>query len=1548
MKSMKKVLSLMICFCMLVSMFCFSTAVQASETNAKATFVKEYADRVIANKDGELYDVLPNGFNVYSRNPVTWVRKNGEITTPSSIMQQQYFFRVLDGLTELTGDSKYRDYAKSQYEMYMNTDSLHDKNGLFYSGNHRYYDINSGKILGDVTNKYEHKFNFPHYELMFETDSEKAADFVEAYWNAMVTDWENLLFSRHGSFDKDIASDVWASGTYNKDHELWLDNDESGLSFINAGTDLMYAAVEYYKATGNEDALSWAKNLWNEYYMASDPNTKILVYQYTKLASGDRGLLQFGDTYGDRALEGKILTKNYASSIYGIAVPAMVQMAADIEDEEWLNQLKESYEGFVDSAYNTETGKFRPILSDGTSLVGYTADVDGYFFNQGDVCSEYAFTTDLKTGLLYVATVTGSEKLWNIARNHFSALGEIGTQPGVGVSLRTSSTTNADPQHALVFFELYDKTGEKAYLDLALKICDNIKKYSYSNGYFLKASANANNNEYINASVNTIAPLVVLKGAAYEMGKPEAIPDFPIAVGGYLDEYSGETGDRTTDYSFTFSQKKSDVTSKTVNVVTGESYNLPDSINGHKVAWNTSSDTVDTSKAGTFTYYGTSEDNINCVLIVNVAGYNYYEDFEDFAADSAVGTSGRDVFRTNSTGVASGVLKYNYTDSAKENKALSIGYFESQSSCITYNTFSEAYTGKDVEIGYKMKIDGTGSARVRLATNTMLIPTVNASARQHNFLQVVADRDENGYTVSYYNFYNKSIRPIANANTTHTSDWLDIKIKLNFDAKTYEVFINGERTLSDSTDPEGHGFNNVETAYFLSDTLSEGSAAYLDNFYVKKAPSSNADGILKLQNSGAIGTYAFEVEQGEKVPAQNFTYKLINSKGEDTGLTVDVPVDFGVDTTYVGTFNREANVGGQTVPYTVTVNKLVSLIYDNFQEYEDDVVEDNSRPYYEPYNANYSRTTDRVVFDGTNKAVEIIGESGKATRFYSGANASSRKFEYSYSVKLDEKTKDNFTSTSLAFVNLKNSAGTQVGLFTLSINKDTDGSLYVGMNGTGAKYKPDIDFGEWITISGVVDFDSDRSDYGGYTVFCNGTELVERPLSNTAEPGPIEIRFTEAFTGDGITYLVDDIEINNYLTVKELKEASAKIYLGDEPKLPTEVTTVLTDGITRSTLPVEWNGTVSSDEVGTQTITGSVIGSSGYSPVLNVEVTDLPYEIDNILVHNKDGFTVMSLANGSAIKSVNVKKISNDTFTSKIFIGLFDETTGKLIQVKACDIDSNVSGWEKDETRSFDVNMNVAIPEGVNPENCNVRAFVVDSKLKPLGEKTSLSADIESATIWLTGDSQMCAYGENLKPETGWGEKLAEQFTNVTVNNEALGGQSTKSFYDQGRLQKILANSKPGDYLFVMFGLNDDKPEEYRRAEANTTYKEYLRKFVNEAREYGMIPVLLTSGERYTAFKDEFTVESTTGDYPEATRAVAKELNVPLVDVHSKVIANMKRLGKTEYQKYYMVFEAGLYPNYPNGSGDRSHYREEGAELIASFVVDGIKEINLPLASLSK
>lgn len=1546
MKGLKKVLSILICFAMVLPMFCFS-AFAADNTNSKTEFVKAYVDRVIKGKDGELYDFLPNGFNVYSQNPVTWVRKNGEITTPSSIMNQQYFFRLLDGLTELTGDTSYKNYAVNQYKNYMNNASLHDNNGLFYSGNHRYYDITSGKIIGDVTNSYELKFNFPYYKLMFEADSEKAADFVEAYWNAMVSDWENLLFSRHGSFNKTIASDVWASGTYNKEHELWLKNDSSGLSFINAGTDLIYAAVEYYKATGHKPALQWAKNLWNEYYMASDKNTKILVYQYTQLASGDRGKLQFGETYGDRALEGKILTKSYASAIYGIAVPALVQIASEINDTEWLNQLKESYEGFIDYAYNTETGKFRPILSDGTSLVGYTADVDGYFFKKGESPSEYAFTTDLKTGLLYVATVTDSEKLWNIARNKYSALGEIGTKPGVDVSLRLT-TTNADPQHALVFLKLYDKTKEESYLKLALKICDNMKKYCYSNGYFLNPTTNANNNEYINASVNEIAPLVMLKAAAYEMGKPDAIPDFPVAVGGYLDDYSGETGDRTTDEGFTYMQKKSDVTSKVVNVATGESYKLPASINGHKVDWMTDSDTADTSKAGTFTYYGTSEDNINCVLIVNVAGYNYYEDFEDFTAGSVISTSGRDVFRTNSTGAASGVLKYNYTDSSKENQALSIEAIESQASYVTYNTFSQAYTGKDVEIGYKMKIDGTGSARVRLATSTLLIPTVNASARQHNFLQVVADRDENGYTVSYYNFYNKSIRPIANANTTHTSDWLDVKIKLNFDAKSYEVYINGEKTLSDSTDPEGHGFANVETAYFLSDGLGEGSVAYLDDFCVKSSLSSNAEGILKLENSGATGTYAFEVEQGEKVPPQNFTYKLINSKGEDTGLTVDVPVDFGVDTTYVGTFNREANVGGKTIPYTVTVNKLVSLIYDNFQEYEDDVVEANSRPYYEPYNANYSRTTDKVVFDGNNKVVKITGESGKATRFYSGANASSRKFEYSYSVKLDESIKDNFTGTSTAFVNLKNSAGKQVGLFTISIKKDTDGSLYVGMNGTGAKYKAGIDFGEWITISGVVDFDSDRSDYGGYTVCCNGTELVERPLSNTAEPGPIELRFTEEFTGNGIEYLIDDIELNNYLKVKELKEASAKIYLGDEPKLPSEVTTVLTDGVTRSTLPVKWNGTVSSDTVGSQKIAGSVIGSDGYSPVLNVEVTNLPYEIDNILVHNKDGYTVMSLASGSVVKSVDVKKISNDTFASKIVVGLFDETNGKLIQVKTCNIDSSNSDWEKDEIRSFDINMNVAIPEGVNPENCNVRAFVVDSKLKPLSEKTSLSNAIDSATIWLTGDSQMCEYGANLKPETGWGEKLAEQFNNVTVYNEALGGQSTKSFYDQGRLQKILANSNPGDYLFIMFGLNDDKPEEYRRAEANTTYKEYLRKFVNEAREYGMIPVLLTSGERYTAFKDEFTVVSTTGDYPEATRAVAKELNVPLVDVHSRVIANMERLGKTEYQKYYMVFEAGLYPNYPNGSGDRSHYREEGAELIASFVLEGIKEINLPLASLVK
>src|SRR4051794_12131736 len=97
---------------------------------------------------------------------------------------------------------------------------------------------------------------------------------------------------------------------------------------------------------------------------------------------------------------------------------------------------------------------------------------------------------------------------------------------------------------------------------------------------------------------------------------------------------------------------------------------------------------------------------------------------------------------------------------------------------------------------------------------------------------------------------------------------------------------------------------------------------------------------------------------------------------------------------------------------------------------------------------------------------------------------------------------------------------------------------------------------------------------------------------------------------------------------------------------------------------------------------------------------------------------------------------------------------------------------------------------------------------------TALSAQEHRVTIFLAGDSTMAMKQPDKRPETGWGEMFGQHFRDgtVTIDNRAMNGRSTKTFISEGRWQAINDDLKPGDYVFIQFGHNDeskDKGERY-------------------------------------------------------------------------------------------------------------------------------------------
>ncbi len=218
----------------------------------------------------------------------------------------------------------------------------------------------------------------------------------------------------------------------------------------------------------------------------------------------------------------------------------------------------------------------------------------------------------------------------------------------------------------------------------------------------------------------------------------------------------------------------------------------------------------------------------------------------------------------------------------------------------------------------------------------------------------------------------------------------------------------------------------------------------------------------------------------------------------------------------------------------------------------------------------------------------------------------------------------------------------------------------------------------------------------------------------------------------------------------------------------------------------------------------------------------------------------------------------------------------------------------------------------------------------------------ENVTVYIAGDSIAESYPKEKYPRMGWGQVLQNYFNdNICVENYAIGGRSSKSFIEEGRLKNISDNIKKGDYLFIQFGHNDEKTDQ-RHTEPYTTYKFYLNEYVKTALEKGAYPVLFTSAVR-RIFDEKGFLVNTHGDYPEAVREFAEEKNVPLIDLCRKTTELYNKIGEHGSVKMHMIFDNRAYENYAEGCFDNTHFCEYGARVLADFIAEGIRELDLKL-----
>lgn len=525
----------------------FILSVSCQQDSERITTVQTYADNVLEKGidqwSGKDTPLLVDGINVDTNEPLEYVYDGhigvrGEGGEPNqwiihNLARQQNLFRTLVGLTNLTGDNKYRNAAENSFRYHF--DYLRSECGLLRWGGHQLIDLRTLEPVGHMWRENVHvhelKNAFPYYELMWDVDKEATIDYIRAFWNAHIRDWSKLEFNRHGSYGVSMGK-LWDNEFENS--EPFFESDI--LTFMNTGSDLIYSGAKLHVLNTEEEAIRWAKLLAEQYVKARHPETGLGSYQFTKprrrrqppegpltgtqtwTTYGDRAENQFGMDFPDVAREGWAL---FRGGIY--TVPALIQLelaeTLGEKGREFLEWTVDGLKAYAEYAYNPAENHFRPMWADGTDLTGYAFPRTGYYGQEGRVLEPSTANELFLFTYTRAYRLTKDRDLWEMVRSMMKGLqlGDPGAFPGTSSGLNMD-TDNSDPNTIFALLELSRAIDDPGFLQFAEVIGSNILTRSFHNGFFLS------DKDQTIANFDTVEPLALLSLEAALQGKPELIP----------------------------------------------------------------------------------------------------------------------------------------------------------------------------------------------------------------------------------------------------------------------------------------------------------------------------------------------------------------------------------------------------------------------------------------------------------------------------------------------------------------------------------------------------------------------------------------------------------------------------------------------------------------------------------------------------------------------------------------------------------------------------------------------------------------------------------------------------------------------------------------------------------------------------------------------------------------------------------------------------------------------------------------------------------------
>ncbi len=221
-------------------------------------------------------------------------------------------------------------------------------------------------------------------------------------------------------------------------------------------------------------------------------------------------------------------------------------------------------------------------------------------------------------------------------------------------------------------------------------------------------------------------------------------------------------------------------------------------------------------------------------------------------------------------------------------------------------------------------------------------------------------------------------------------------------------------------------------------------------------------------------------------------------------------------------------------------------------------------------------------------------------------------------------------------------------------------------------------------------------------------------------------------------------------------------------------------------------------------------------------------------------------------------------------------------------------------------------------------------------------SDSTSFTVHVIGDSTVATYKDNVYPQTGWGQILGSFFdgSRVRVNNVAIGGRSSKTFIQDGKLEGLKPSIQNGDFVLVQFGHNDRYFGSKPREVPFDSLAFWLQQYVDVAKAAGATPIFVTPMNMNMGAngRNVFTEYNVVGKMLE----LSKKNGIPYVNLNAKSYNAYSKSWNPNYVSRYQfkMFLKGEYPNYPDGvtNDGTTHFQESGSIAHCQWIAEELED----------